>query len=54
MGLISPTFDVVRVNRKGDAVIAGRAYPGARVIVMDGDTALGEATADDRGMGLLR
>ena len=49
MGLISPTFDVVRVNRKGDAVIAGRAYPGARVIVMDGDTVLGEATADDRG-----
>ncbi len=44
-----PTFDVVRVNPQGDTVIAGRAEPGARVIVRDGDTVIGAATADGRG-----
>ena len=48
-GPVPPTFDVVRVNPKGDAVMAGRAEPGNTVIVMDADKVLGVVTADDRG-----
>jgi len=44
-----PSFDVVRIDAGGDAVIAGRAKPGARVIIIDGDKELGQATADARG-----
>jgi nucleoid-associated protein YgaU len=46
---IKPTFDVVRVNPAGDTVIAGRAAPGAKVRIFDGDTEIGSATADKRG-----
>ena len=35
---IRPSFDIVRVNREGDAVIAGRAAPDAEVTVTDGET----------------
>jgi hypothetical protein len=42
-------FDVVRVNPSGDAVVAGRAVPGSRVTVFDGDVPLGEVVADGRG-----
>jgi hypothetical protein len=48
-----PTFDVVRVNPQGDAVIAGRAPPNAEVTVRDGDRTLGTATADQRGEWVL-
>jgi nucleoid-associated protein YgaU len=48
-GPVPPTFDVVRVNPKGDAVMAGRAEPGNTVIVMDGDDVVGLVKADDRG-----
>src|SRR6266542_191615 len=44
-----PSFDIVKVDPSGQAVIAGRAAPGARVRVLDGDTPIGEATADARG-----
>ncbi|EME68280.1 hypothetical protein H261_19259 [Paramagnetospirillum caucaseum] len=44
-----PSFDVVRIDSGGDAVIAGRARPGARVTIIDGDKELGQATADQRG-----
>lgn len=44
-----PTFDVVRVNPRGDAVIAGRAAPNAAVVVRDGKSEVGRATADSRG-----
>ncbi len=44
-----PSFDVVRVNPDGDAVIAGRAQPGSTVIILDGDTVIGEAKADGNG-----
>lgn len=46
---VSPEFDIVRVSPGGEAVIAGRATPGAKVTVMAGDTPIGEATADERG-----
>jgi nucleoid-associated protein YgaU len=44
-----PSFDIVNIDPAGQAVIAGRAAPGARVRVLDGDTPIGEATADARG-----
>jgi nucleoid-associated protein YgaU len=48
-----PSFDVVKVGPTGTAVIAGRAEPGAKVIVRDGDKAIGEVTADRRGEWVL-
>ncbi len=47
--VIKPTFDVVRVNPGGSAVIAGRAEPGAEVEIYDGKTFLGSVIADQRG-----
>lgn len=44
-----PAFDVVRVEPTGTAVIAGRAVPGAKVNILDGDKLLGSVTADARG-----
>jgi nucleoid-associated protein YgaU len=44
---------VVRVAPDGNAVIAGRAAPGARVTVKDGDKELGSVTADGRGEWVL-
>jgi hypothetical protein len=44
-----PTFDIVRVNPQGDTVIAGRAKPGTKVEIYDGDAKLGEVEADRRG-----
>lgn len=44
-----PSFDVVRINPRGDTVIAGRAVPGAGVVLRDGDHVLGEVSADGRG-----
>ena len=46
---VPPSFDIVTVDRHGQAVIAGRAMPGDRVRVLDGDKSLGEVTADQRG-----
>ena len=48
-----PSFDVVRVNPKGDAVIAGRAEPGAEVTIKDGGDVVGKVTADKRGEWVL-
>jgi nucleoid-associated protein YgaU len=48
-----PSFDVVKVDPSGHAVIAGRAAPGAKVTVLDGDKPLGDVTADDRGEWVL-
>lgn len=46
---LAPSFDVVRVANDGVAVIAGRAEPGATVIVFDGDTEIARTVADQRG-----
>jgi nucleoid-associated protein YgaU len=50
---VSPSFDVVKVGPTGTAVIAGRAEPGSKVIVRDGDKVIGEVTADRRGEWVL-
>jgi nucleoid-associated protein YgaU len=48
-----PSFDVVRIARDGRTVMAGRAAPGATVIVMDGDKEVGRTKADDHGEWIL-
>jgi nucleoid-associated protein YgaU len=50
---VPPSFDVVKVAPGGTAVIAGRAEPGAKVVVRDGAKAIGEVTADRRGEWVL-
>ena len=44
-----PSFDVVRIDPAGDAVLAGRAEAGAMVTIFDGPRALGTVTADSHG-----
>lgn len=44
-----PHFDVVRVDAKGNTVMAGRALPGASVVILDGEAELGKVTADKNG-----
>jgi hypothetical protein len=48
-----PSFDIVSIDRSGQAVIAGRALPGDRVRVLDGNTPIGEVSADARGEWVL-
>lgn len=48
-GLTQPSFDVVRINPQGDAVMAGRAAPNAQVQIFDGGKLIGSVTADARG-----
>jgi nucleoid-associated protein YgaU len=44
-----PSFDVVRVDPQGNAVIAGRAAPNAVVVIRDGEEEIGRVQADARG-----
>jgi nucleoid-associated protein YgaU len=44
---------VVKVGPGGTTVIAGRAEPGSKVTVRDGDKIIGEVTADRRGEWVL-
>ena len=51
---IKPSFDVVRISPSGDAVIAGRAAPGAEITVtLDGEKEVGTVRADERGEWVL-
>ncbi len=52
-GPVPPGFDIVRVDAAGNAVLAGRAMPGATVTVKDGNAVLGAAKADARGAFVL-
>jgi nucleoid-associated protein YgaU len=52
-GPVRPSFDVVRVNPSGDAVLAGHAAPDAAVTVLEGDRVVGTATADHGGDWVL-
>jgi nucleoid-associated protein YgaU len=44
-----PRFDVVRMGARGNMVVAGRAAPGAEVVLYDGEREIGRARADSRG-----
>ncbi len=46
---VLPSFDVVRVEPDGSAVIAGRAQPGWKVVVSSKGVIIGEAIANARG-----
>lgn len=48
-----PTFDITRVERTGDAVIAGRAAPGATVELLRDGQSLGRAVADQSGQFVM-
>ncbi|MCQ4161052.1 LysM peptidoglycan-binding domain-containing protein [Roseomonas sp. GC11] len=45
----APSFDIARIGSRGQAVVAGRAAPGAEVSLQDGGRELGRARADARG-----
>jgi nucleoid-associated protein YgaU len=49
----TPAFDVVRVEPSGDAVVAGRAAPGARVDLSDDGKAIGDVVANDAGQFVI-
>ncbi|TPG51925.1 LysM peptidoglycan-binding domain-containing protein [Roseomonas nepalensis] len=44
-----PRFDVVRADARGMVVVAGRAAPGARVALHEGERAIAQTLADSRG-----
>lgn len=50
---ILPSFDVVRVEPNGEAVIAGRAAPGAKVTLMISGKPGGQAGADREGQFVI-
>jgi hypothetical protein len=49
----APIFDIARVERKGDAVIAGRAAPGAMVELLVDSEPLDRALADQSGQFVM-
>ena len=51
--VMSPSFDVARIGTDGRAVIAGRAAPGAKIVLLDGGKEIARGVADDRGEWVL-
>ena len=49
---VAPSFDIVRVGPRG-AVLAGRAEPGATVVVVNNNATLGRIQANGRGEWVL-
>jgi nucleoid-associated protein YgaU len=50
---LKPAFDVVNVDPTGEAVIAGRAAPNAKVELRDAGKTVAEATADNSGQFVI-
>jgi nucleoid-associated protein YgaU len=50
---VKPAFDVVTVEPTGEAVIAGRAAPNAKVALMDQGKSVAEVTADATGQFVI-
>jgi nucleoid-associated protein YgaU len=44
-----PSFDVARIGPDGRAVIAGRAQPGAKIVLLDGGKEIAQSQADANG-----
>jgi nucleoid-associated protein YgaU len=44
-----PTFDIARIAPDGRAVVAGRANPGAKIVLLDGGKEIARGEADARG-----
>ena len=51
--LVGPAFDIVNVDPSGEAVIAGRAAPNAKVELHDGGKTIAEGTADAAGQFVI-
>ncbi len=49
----APVFDIVRVERTGETVLAGTAHPASLVELVDGDRTLARAEANERGEFVL-
>jgi nucleoid-associated protein YgaU len=47
--VMAPSFDVARIGVDGRAVIAGRAAPGARIVLLNGNKEIARSVADARG-----
>lgn len=47
--VMAPSFDVARIGADGRAVIAGRAAPNSRVVLLDGGKEIARGQADARG-----
>jgi hypothetical protein len=47
--VLTPSFDVARIGPDGRAVIAGRAAPGAKIVLLDGGKEIARGEADSRG-----
>ncbi len=47
--IMVPTFDVARIGPDGRAVVAGRAAPGAKIVLLDGGKEIAKGQADARG-----
>jgi nucleoid-associated protein YgaU len=46
---IMPSFDIARISPEGRAVVAGRAAPGAKVVLLDGGKEIASGVTDARG-----
>jgi len=51
--LVPPSFDVVRVERTGETVVAGRAMPGSAVTLLDGGRHAFKVTANGNGQWVM-
>src|SRR5476649_1187626 len=51
--VMAPSFDVARIGRDGRAVIAGRATPGAKIVLLDGGKEIARGEADSHGEWVL-
>jgi nucleoid-associated protein YgaU len=47
--VVMPSFDVARIGPDGRAVVAGRAAPGAKIVLLDGGKEIARGEADSRG-----
>lgn len=47
--VVTPAFDILRVEKDGSTVIAGRAEPNAKIEIVDGDKVIASADADPSG-----
>lgn len=51
--VMAPSFDIARIEPNGRAVIAGRAAPSARIVLLDGGKEITRTEADGRGEWVL-
>ena len=43
------SFDIIRITKGGDAVMAGRAFPGKKIELFDGDNKIADISSDANG-----